>query len=75
MSPAELHLGSRIDMRVERDDERCLTIATFRCPCGWWTRTSAEKLLIPDRVKAHNRVCPYLHPGQDPLFGDVGGAA
>lgn len=74
MSAAELTIGSRITMHVERDRDRGLTIATFRCRCGWWTRTSAQKLLVPNRVRDHARVCPHAHPDQlDPE--DAGGAS
>lgn len=75
MSPAELTFGARIDLHVERDRERGLTIGTFRCPCGWWTRTSAAQLLVPNRVRDHARVCPHDHPDQTSIEDVLGGAS
>lgn len=73
MSPAELSMGNRIDLHVERDHDRGLTIATFRCRCGWWTRTSAQKLLVPERVRDHGRVCPHAQPDQLAIDDVLGG--
>jgi len=77
VTPPVLTLGRHMDVRLdERETEsgRKVTDAHFVCRCGWTTRSSARHLVIPDRVKDHNRVCPCAHPGQTTLE-DLGGAS
>ena len=56
--PAELSMGSRISMRLDRVDDRRLTRAHFSCPCGWRESSSGVHLVVPQAVRDHVRVCP-----------------
>lgn len=72
--PAELTMGTRIDMRLERDDEARLTRARFACPCGWVHRFAGKRLVgVPGAVKDHERVRPFARHDQLRLE-DLGGA-
>lgn len=72
--PAELTAGSRINMRIEIDDDARLTRASFTCPCGWSTTSSGDHLVVPEAVRAHRRVCPYAAADQLTLEDAIGGA-
>ncbi len=66
---AHVHLGSRIDVRMELDDslEPPVTRARFACPCGWTMRSAGRFLVIPEGAKAHARSCPYAYETQTRL--------
>lgn len=65
-------LASRIEVRIEFGETstgRPTHEARFVCRCGWTTRSAAPGtgLMIPNRVRDHERVCEYAHPDQGVL--------
>lgn len=72
-------LASRIEVRIEHGETssgRPKHEAHFVCRCGWTTRSAApgHPLMIPNRVRDHERVCAYANPGQSTLDDLMRGA-
>lgn len=71
--PAELSMGSRIEMRISRRPGGALTRAEFTCPCGWSVVSLAPQAWTPRTVRDHARVCREARHEPVPFAG-IGGA-